>query len=128
LGMAQGLLNSGHIVNVQDDTIKISFPSDLLKKRIDNFTPAILEALESVFGAPIGIAYVVGEEAASTTLDPIPQPSPPVDSSSATAEKKSLYENDPLIQSALALGGKIKGIRPLDDIAGIDSGRIDSGN
>jgi DNA polymerase-3 subunit gamma/tau len=122
LGMAQGLLNSGHIVNVQDDTIKISFPSDLLKKRIDNFTPAILEALESVFGAPIGIAYVVGEEAASTTLDPIPQPSPPVDSSAATAEKKSLYENDPLIQSALALGGKIKGTRPLDDIAGIDSG------
>ena len=122
LGMAQGLLNSGHVVSVQDNRIKISFPSDLLKNRIDKFTPTILEALETVFGVPVGVEYVVGEEAANTPLDPImPLPPPSDDSSEVSAEKKTLYENDPLIQSALALGGKIKGTRSLDDIVGIDS-------
>ena len=107
MGMVQGLLNSGQIIALKEDTLVISFPSDLLKQRVDRFKSTILETIERVLGSAIRIEFVVGAESPSS--EPPPE----------TAAKKTPVESfadDPLVKSALDLGGKIKGTVSLDDV------------
>ena len=77
LGMAQGLLNSGQLVEAKNNIIIVSFPGDLLRRRVDKFKSSILESLESVLGMAVGIEFVVGQAGPQT--DPPPASHPPAE-------------------------------------------------
>lgn len=102
LGMAQGLLNSGQIVGINKNSIIMSLPSPLLRDRIEKVKPSILEALDKVLGTSVNIEFIVGEGESQPVASQSPPPS---------SEKKTTFEDDPLIKSALDLGGEIKGTR-----------------
>jgi len=118
-GMVQGLLNSGQLISVHDRTIVVSFPSTLLKDRVDKYKPTILEALDTVLGiSSVGLEFVVGEGDNQDFSDQSPRPSAAQSQTlSSTTEKKTTIEEDPLVISALNLGGKIKGTRSMDDLS-----------
>ena len=99
--MAEALLRSGGLVGVQDNQVRISFPSQLLKERADKVKPKIIEALDSVLGVPVGVDFVVGAKNK-------PPPSPTSASArQINAPGASPEEND-LIKAALEMGGQIK--------------------
>lgn len=112
LGMAQGLLNSGQIVGINKNSIIMSLPSPLLRDRIEKVKQSILEALDKVLGASVNIEFIVGEGENQAFVSQSPPPSPT--SPPITEEKKTTFEDDPLIKSALDLGGEIKGTRPIN--------------
>ncbi len=111
--MAQGLLNSGKLVSMSHNKVVMSLSSDLLKTRIDKFKPLILEVLDEVLGTAVGIEFVVEEAENQADAYQSSSSSLPPEVASPTAEKKTTFEDDPLIKSALDLGGKIKGTHPL---------------
>lgn len=112
LGMAQGLLNSGQIVGINGNSIIMSLPSPLLRDRIEKVKPRILEVLDKVLGTSVDIEFIVGEGESQPVVSQSPPPSPA--SPPTTEEKKTTFEDDPLIKSALDLGGEIKGTRPIN--------------
>ncbi len=99
--MAEALLRSGGLVGVQDNQVRISFPSQLLKERADKVKPKIIEALDSVLGVPVGVDFVVGVKNA-------PPPSPTPASARQTNAPGASPEEDDLIKAALEMGGQIK--------------------
>ena len=112
-GMVQGLLNSGQMMGVKGENIVLSFPSELLKTRIEKHKPVILEAIDKVFGKPLNVEFVVGEMLPVNQGQQLPMQPSPSENDTIIAEKKTIYEDDPLIKSALELGGEIKGTRPI---------------
>ena len=100
--MAEALLRSGGLLGVQDNQVRISFPSQLLKERADKVKPKIIEALDSVLGVSVGVDFVVGAKNA-----PPPSPTPASETQTKSPDNAS-QEDDELIKTALEMGGQIK--------------------
>lgn len=114
-GMAQALLNSGQVVGLQGQKIIFSLPSPILKERSEKQRPAIQAALDAVLGQSVSIEFTVGTNEIALTGD-TGTPSTQADFTESDVQKKKTVDEDPLIKSALALGGKIKGVHPLDKL------------
>jgi DNA polymerase-3 subunit gamma/tau len=107
-------------VALENHTVVIYFDKTYERayERADKLKEAIIDAFQAVLGA----AWVVDLRLSSAKGVPnhAPDVSSPDEASEPTAEKKTTvtshtYESDPLVKSALDLGGKIKGTRSLPE-------------